>query len=216
MKSKMLGGILSRCVGQEESRRKLKEVYDKIYRFFSEISLHRKLQGEGFYQPNMGKDADLVQTQCEACYLAVDREETYAVFTSEDWRSPFMQYLAEGVLSQKHSERYMLRKLAACYFLHEDILFKNGYDGNPLRYLGPEEAKEMIKEVHAEECKEHQGKKKLYRCMLQMGCYWPTIQKDKRICEEMSQLPSAGQPNSHPPTKFTQHGHPMALPYLGA
>ena len=64
----------------------------------------------------MGKDADLVQTQCEACHLATDREESYAVFTSEDWRSPFMQYLAEGVLSQKHSERYKLKKLAMRYF----------------------------------------------------------------------------------------------------
>ena len=36
----------------------------------------------------------------------------------------------------------------------------------------------MIKEVHAGECAEHQGKKKLYRCLLQMGYYWPTMKKD--------------------------------------
>jgi len=41
----------------------------------------------------MGKDADLVQTLCEACHLAMDREESYAVFTSENWRSSFVQYL---------------------------------------------------------------------------------------------------------------------------
>ena len=37
-----------------------------------------------------------------------------------------------------------------------------------------------------------------------------------RICEEMPHLPNAGQPNSHPPKKFTKHGYPMALPYLRA
>ena len=89
-----------------------------------------------------------------------------------------MQYLTEGVLPQKHSERYKLKKLAARCFLHEVVLFKKGYDGDPLRCLGPEEAREMIKEVHVGECGEHQGKKKLYRCMLQMGHYWPTMKKD--------------------------------------
>ena len=40
----------------------------------------------------MGKDADQVQTQCGTCQLAADREESYVVFISEDWRIPFMQY----------------------------------------------------------------------------------------------------------------------------
>jgi len=89
-----------------------------------------------------------------------------------------VQYLKKGVLPLKQSERYKLRKLAARYFLHEGILFKKRYDGDPLRCLGPEEAREMIKEVHVGECGEHQGKKKLYWCMLQMGHYWPTMKKD--------------------------------------
>ena len=49
----------------------------------------------------MGKDANQVQTQYKACRLAVDREKSYAVFVSEDWRSPFMQYLIEGVSCHK-------------------------------------------------------------------------------------------------------------------
>ena len=80
----------------------------------------------------MGKDADLVQTQCEDCHLAVDKKESYAIFTSEDWRSLFVQYLTEGILPQKHSKRFKLKRLAACYFLHKGILFKKGSDGDPL------------------------------------------------------------------------------------
>ena len=75
----------------------------------------------------------------------VDRVESYAVFISENWRSPFMQYLTEGVLPQRHSERYKLKRLATRYFLHNMVLFKRGYDGDPLRCLGLEETKEMIK-----------------------------------------------------------------------
>ena len=104
----------------------------------------------------MGKDTDLVQTQCEDCHLIVDKEESYVVFTSEDWRSLFVQYLTEGILPQKYSENYKLIKLTAHYFLHKGIFFKKGYGGDPLRCLGLEEAKEMIKEVHIGECGEHQ------------------------------------------------------------
>ena len=103
----------------------------------------------------MGKVANQVQTQCGTCQLTADKEESYDVFVSEDWRSPFIQYLTEGILPQKHSERYKLKKLATRYFLHNMVLFKKGYDGDPLRCLGPEEVKEMIKEVHLGECGEH-------------------------------------------------------------
>ena len=83
---RMLGGILSRCVGQEEAQRKLREIHDRTCGFYREVNLYRKLQRSG-----------------EACQLAVDREESYVVFIGEDWRNPFVQYLAKGILSQKHS-----------------------------------------------------------------------------------------------------------------
>ena len=86
-----------------------------------------------------------------------------------------------------------------------------------MRCLGPEEAKEMIKEVHSGECGEHQGKKKLYRCLLQMGYYWPTMKKDVvEFVKKVSQLSSTSQLDSYPSTRFAQHGHPMALPHLEA
>ena len=102
----------------------------------------------------MGKDTNQVQTQCGTCQLAADKAESYAVFTSEDWRSPFRQYLTKGILPQKHSERYKLKRLATHYFLHNEVLFKKRYDGDPLRCLGLEEAKEMAKEMHSGECGE--------------------------------------------------------------
>jgi len=70
----------------------------------------------------MGKDANQVQTQCETCQLAANREENYVVFASEDWRSLFTQYLTEGILPQKHNERYKLKRLATRYFLNNAIL----------------------------------------------------------------------------------------------
>lgn len=65
-----------------------------------------------------------------------------------------MQYLTKSILPQKHGERYNLKRLATQYFLHDEVLFKKGYDGDPLQCLGPEEVSEMVK-VHAGECGEH-------------------------------------------------------------
>ena len=59
---RMPGEILSRCMGQEEAQRKLKEIHNKTCRSCGEVSLYRKLQRAGFYWPSMGKDADQVQT----------------------------------------------------------------------------------------------------------------------------------------------------------
>ena len=121
---RMPGGVLSRCVAQEEAQRKLKEVHDQTCGSCGEISLYCRLQRAGFYWPSIGKDADQVQTQCETCQLVADREESYVVFVSKDQRSSFIQYLTKGILPQKHSERYKLRRLTTRYFLHNGVLFK--------------------------------------------------------------------------------------------
>nr|XP_023885972.1 uncharacterized protein LOC111998095 [Quercus suber] len=175
---RMPGGVLARCVRPEEAQRKLKEVHDKTCGSYGEVILYRKLQRVGFYWPNMGKDADQAQTQCGACQLVADREESYVVSSCRDWRSPFIQYLTESILPQKHSEKYKLKRLATHYFMHNMVLSKKGCDGDPLKCLGPEEAEKMVKEVHSGECREYQGKKRLYRCLLQMGYYWLVMKKD--------------------------------------
>ena len=81
---RMPGGVLSKCVRQEEAQRKLKEVHDKTCRSCGEVSLYRKLQKVGFYWLSMGKDANRVQTQCGTCQLVTDIEESYAMFISEN------------------------------------------------------------------------------------------------------------------------------------
>ena len=112
---RMPGGILSRCVGHEEAQRKLEKVHNRTYGFYKEVSLYQRLQRMGFYWPNMSKGADLIQTQCETCHLAVDKEESHAVFATEDWKSSFMGYLAKEILPQKHGERCKLRKLVTLF-----------------------------------------------------------------------------------------------------
>ena len=115
------------------------------YGSYREVNLYCRLQKAGFYCPSMGKDANQVQTQCGTCQLAADKAESYAVFASEDWRSPFTQYLTEGILPQKHTERYKLKRRVW---------------GTPRK------------------------KRKSYRCLLQMGYYWPTIIRSSKPIQQ--------------------------------
>ena len=54
-----------------------------------------------------------------------------------------MEYLAQWTLPIDRTLVYQLKKLAVRYFLQNEILFKRGYSGDPLRCLGPREAREV-------------------------------------------------------------------------
>ena len=116
-----------------------------------------------------------------------------------------MQYLAEGILPQRHSERYKLKRLATRYILHDMVLFKKGYDGYPLKCLGPEEAREMIKEVHAfGRVWGATGKEKALQMPATNGLLLAYHEKRyDKICEKVPQLPSASQLDSHSLVELT-------------
>ena len=89
----------------------------------------------------MNKEVATVQERCQKCQLSVDKEESYAVFVVEDWITPFMDYLVQGILPTDRTLAHQLKKLVVKYFLQNGILFKRGYSGDPLRCLGPREAR---------------------------------------------------------------------------
>uniref|UniRef100_A0A2N9JAJ4 RNase H type-1 domain-containing protein n=1 Tax=Fagus sylvatica TaxID=28930 RepID=A0A2N9JAJ4_FAGSY len=152
-------------------------IYGKLYRGGG-ISLYRRLQRMGYYWPNMSREAADLQSQCSICQLQHDNEEVYATFASTDWCVPFLEYFLEGILPQTHKEVYRLKRLASRYFVEGGTLFRKGYHGEPLRCLSLSESQMVMKEAHAGECGEHQGKKRLYQHLLTLGYYWPTMKKD--------------------------------------
>ena len=88
----------------------------------------------------MNKEVATVQEECQKCRLSVDKEENYVVFVTEDWRSPFKEYLVQGILPTNKTVVHQLRKLAVRHFLQNIILFKKGYNEDP-QCLGLREAR---------------------------------------------------------------------------
>uniref|UniRef100_A0A2N9I4L9 Integrase catalytic domain-containing protein n=1 Tax=Fagus sylvatica TaxID=28930 RepID=A0A2N9I4L9_FAGSY len=56
--------------------------------------------------------------------------------------------------------------------------FEKAFMESHLDALALSESQMVMKETHAGECGEHQGKKRLYQCLLTLGYYWPTMKKD--------------------------------------
>uniref|UniRef100_A0A2N9H763 Integrase catalytic domain-containing protein n=1 Tax=Fagus sylvatica TaxID=28930 RepID=A0A2N9H763_FAGSY len=150
---RLLWGILARCLGKKEATKRLLD-------------------------PSMCQEVATIQGARPTCQNEFEDEQVYAVLVAEDWRMPFFEYLFEGILPEAHGEAYKLKRQALRYFTEGSSLFKKGLAGEPLRCLGPSESRAALKEAHAGECGEHQGKKKLYQQLLSLGYYWPTMKKD--------------------------------------
>ena len=86
-------GILSRCINKKEGKLKLEELHSQVCGVTEKISLYRRMQCMGYYWPNMSKDVATMQEKCQNCQLSEDKEESYAVFVTKDWRTPFVGYL---------------------------------------------------------------------------------------------------------------------------
>uniref|UniRef100_A0A2N9GBY1 Uncharacterized protein n=1 Tax=Fagus sylvatica TaxID=28930 RepID=A0A2N9GBY1_FAGSY len=142
--------VLARCISIEEAKEKLPEVHEKTCGDGGAISLYRRLQRLGYFWPNMSAEAAEIQSQCPTCQFHYSNEE----------------------------DVYRLKRLALRYFVEGGTLFRKGFHGEPLRCLSLSESQMVMKETHAGECGEHQGKKRLYQCLLTLGYYWPTMKKD--------------------------------------
>ena len=77
-------GILSKCINEKEGKLKLEELHTQACGIVKKISLYRRMQRMGYYWPNMNKKTAILQEKCQECWLAIDKEESYAVFVAED------------------------------------------------------------------------------------------------------------------------------------
>jgi hypothetical protein len=117
------GGVLARCISMQEAKKKLLEVHEKTCGDGGAVSLYRRLQRLGYFWPNMSAEAADLQSQCPTCQFHHSNEEVCATFISTDWRTPFLEYLLEGILPPNPKDVYRLKRLALRYFVER---------GNPL------------------------------------------------------------------------------------
>ena len=98
--------------------------------------------------------------------------------SKNDWTTLITSYLKEGSLSDDKEVTRKLKVEVARFVLIKDVLYKKGFSRPYLRCLIPEEANYVMREVHEGVCGNHSGSRSLVHKLIQVGYYWPTMQKD--------------------------------------
>ncbi|CAL9024107.1 unnamed protein product [Prunus brigantina] len=126
----------------------------------------------------MRKQAAEMQANCPKCAKIPSTEESFTISFAEDWRAPYLASFVNGVLPSNPKHARKLKRTMKRYFIDGSTLYRKGFNGEPLKCLGKSEAQQVMQEIHAGECGEHQGMKRLYRQLLSVGYYWPTMKND--------------------------------------
>ena len=89
--------------------------------------------------------------------------------------TPIISYLKDGSLPEGKDEARRLRVRLARYVLLNDVLYKRGFLQPYLRCLSPDEANDVLREVHSGACENHSGARSLIHKVVRARYYWPTI-----------------------------------------
>ena len=98
--------------------------------------------------------------------------------SGSNWTTPLVSYLKNYTLPENKEVARKLKVQAARFVLIKDVLYKRGFFSPYLRCLSPEEANYIMREVHEGICGNHSGLQSLVHKLIQVGYYWPTMQKD--------------------------------------
>ncbi|GJY86322.1 reverse transcriptase domain-containing protein [Tanacetum coccineum] len=98
----------------------------------------------------------------------------------ENWMTPIVKYLEEGIVPSDKNEARSLRSKISQYVIESGVLFKKGYLVPMLRCVGPLQANYIIREIHMGSCGMHIGPRAVVRKAMRQGYYWPTMHADAK------------------------------------
>lgn len=98
----------------------------------------------------------------------------------KSWMDPLVQYLTKDKVPDDGREAKKLKVRAASFTIVDGQLYKRGFTMPYLKCLRPAEAHEVLFEIHAGMCGNHQGTTTLEFKALRQGYYWPTMKDDAK------------------------------------
>ena len=108
----------------------------------------------------------------------IDTIDVQEIDSDNNWTTPLIFYLKNGILPNGREAARKLKVQVARFILMKDVLYKRGFSYPYLRCLGPKEANYVVREVHEWICENHSRSRSLVHKLIQVGYYWPTMQKD--------------------------------------
>ncbi|XP_030934103.1 uncharacterized protein LOC115959721 [Quercus lobata] len=141
---------------------------------------------------------------------SIDVPEVQQVDNRENWMTPIITYLKDGRLPKEKDEARKVRVRSARYVLMNEVLYKRGFSQPYLRYLAPDEANYVLREVHEGACGNHSGARSLVHKVVRAGYYWPNMQVDAKayvkVCDQCQRF-------SNVPRQPSEYLTPMVAPW---
>ncbi|KAL0278040.1 UNVERIFIED_CONTAM: Retrovirus-related Pol polyprotein from transposon, partial [Sesamum radiatum] len=100
------------------------------------------------------------------------------IVTGEDWRTPIIKWIEEGLLPENRWEAARLKTQATRFLMQEHVLYKKSYTHPLLRCLSTEEGIHILKKIHNGCCGAHVGTRILANKALRAGYFLPTMKQD--------------------------------------
>ncbi|GJX30791.1 reverse transcriptase domain-containing protein [Tanacetum coccineum] len=110
----------------------------------------------------------------------VQEVQTIVEEEGDNWMTPIIKYLEEGIVPSDNNEARALRAKIGQYTMESGVLFKKGYLIPMLRCVGPLQANYVIREIHMGSCGMHVGPRAVVRKAMRQGYYWPTMHADAK------------------------------------
>ncbi|GJR53679.1 reverse transcriptase domain-containing protein [Tanacetum coccineum] len=98
----------------------------------------------------------------------------------ENWMTPIIKYLEEGIAPSDKNEARSLRAKISQYVIESGVLFKKGYLVPMLRCVGPLQANYVIREIHMGSCGMHIGPVMVRKAMRQGLFTGPLMHADAK------------------------------------
>lgn len=106
------------------------------------------------------------------CLVTIDQS------TPPSWIDDIRDYTEIGALLEDPENASNVKRRAPSYEVVGDQLCKRSFEGPLLKCMLPNQASEVMDEVHGGVCSAHQGANTLSRKILLQGYYWPTMVVD--------------------------------------
>jgi hypothetical protein len=94
------------------------------------------------------------------------------------WAEPFSNYLVTGDLPQDEAEARRIQCRTGAYTIINSELYKCSVSGIFQKSIEPEEAIELLREIHQGECRQHASSRALVTKAFRHGFYWPTAKQN--------------------------------------
>ncbi|GJW36473.1 reverse transcriptase domain-containing protein [Tanacetum coccineum] len=99
-----------------------------------------------------------------------EKQVAGAVVEEENsWMTPIIEYLVSGILPKYKKLARKVRVKAPNYKIIDGILYKRSFLTPWLRYVGPKQAKKVIREIHGGSCGLHAGPRSLVAKITTLG-----------------------------------------------